>query len=336
MRSGNRDATPWMNLENLGTASTRWLDTSSRTHSGGSCPSCLRKGVVDADVHAPPVVAGPPHPVQVVLPDHGELRVQRDAHARVRGQLEGGAVVEGAAHGLVAVLEHRVLDLAGQPLVLGDGLGRLLALLARLLEHGRGQQVAAQEGVDVLLLEREARLDRLLARPVLPVRLALDEDGLALHAAVPAQADGLGALRLLQAALVQLPGGRVVVVDRRDGRVLGLELLARVEHQDRQVLEDDQLELGHVVRVHPVLRRLADEAALAAAGGAVALDRVPSRPHEVVQLGELDHGRVVVLLVERLRLEPGFEDGFQLPSRHFLSEGRASQSKWDRDEEKNP
>ena len=53
---------------------------------------------------------------------------------------------------------------------------RLLALAHELLEllvHG---VLAPEEGVHEVLLDREARLDGLLARPVFAVRLPLDED----------------------------------------------------------------------------------------------------------------------------------------------------------------
>jgi hypothetical protein len=94
--------------------------------------------------------------------------------------------------------------------------------------------LATEVGVDVVLLDREAILDALLARPVLAMRLALDVDGLGIHAAVPAEADGERALGFFQTADIQLEVW-VVEVDGRDsgiGRVefgLFLELCASHE-----------------------------------------------------------------------------------------------------------
>ena len=90
-------------------------------------------------------------------------------------------------------------------------------------------------------------------------------------------------------------------------------------------LEDDQLELGDVVRVNPVLGRLADEALLAPTGGTVAPNGVSSTSDEVVQLRQLDHKGIVVLLEEGLRVQPGREDGLQMPRRLFLDATRAAE-----------
>lgn len=53
---------------------------------------------------------------------------------------------------------------------------RLLALSDKGLELGVHDVLPAQEGVHVLLLDRKPRFDRLLARPIFPVCLTLDED----------------------------------------------------------------------------------------------------------------------------------------------------------------
>jgi hypothetical protein len=43
--------------------------------------------------------------------------------------------------------------------------------------------------------------------------LALDKDGVDLHAAIPAETDSFGTFGLLEAALIELPRVGVVVVD---------------------------------------------------------------------------------------------------------------------------
>ena len=114
--------------------------------------------------------------------------------------------------------------------------------------------------------------------------LALDEDGVDIHITVPSQTDSLCTLSLLETALIQFPGVCVVVVDGRDGRVLDLKLLARVEDQHRQVLEDDELELGDVVGVDPVFCCLTDEVLLASSGGRITLGGVAASADLVVEL----------------------------------------------------
>ena len=171
----------------------------------------LGEGPVDADVGPAPVVARPLAPVPVVLAHERQLRVERDAHARVAGELERRAVVEGAddcererkresgaartssssagfsaAAPPAAEREHQgrtraellVLDgrlhLARELDHRVDLLVALLALLAQLLERLVHRVSPGDEVVDEVLGDREPRLDRLLARPVLAVRLALD------------------------------------------------------------------------------------------------------------------------------------------------------------------
>jgi hypothetical protein len=53
---------------------------------------------VDPDVCAAPVVPSARLPVPVVLAHHGKLGVERYPDARIAGQLESRAVVEGAHH----------------------------------------------------------------------------------------------------------------------------------------------------------------------------------------------------------------------------------------------
>jgi hypothetical protein len=70
---------------------------------------------------------------------------------------------DGVLH-LIRELDHRV-----------DLLLRLLPLLDELLELGVDGVLAAQERIDEVLLEGEARLDGLFTRPVLAVGFSLDE-----------------------------------------------------------------------------------------------------------------------------------------------------------------
>ena len=72
--------------------------------------------------------------------------------------------------------QDRVLNLIRQLNHRIDFLAALLPFLEqlfKLLIHG---VLAAEESVDLVLLDWETGLDRLLASPVLSVRLSLDED----------------------------------------------------------------------------------------------------------------------------------------------------------------
>lgn len=97
-----------------------------------------------------------------------------------------------------------------------------------------------------------------------------------------------------------------------------VKLLASIEDEYGQVLEDDELQLGDIVGVDPIFCCLSDKAGLGATGGAVTLDRVASGSDEVVELGQLDDGGVVVFLVEGLGLESCVESGSQVPTCLFL------------------
>ena len=167
-----------------------------------------------------------------------------------------------------------------------------------------------EEVVDVALLDGETGLDGLLAGPVLSVGLALHEDGVGLHASVPSESVGLGTFVLSETAVVEVEV-LVVVVDGGDGGVLGLKLLVGVEHEHGQVLEDDELQLGDVVRVDPVLGGLSDEVLLLPAGSGVTLDGSAAGADDVVELGDLHDEAVVVLLEEGLRIQADSEHGLQ-------------------------
>lgn len=70
--------------------------------------------------------------------------------------------------------------------------------------------------------------------------------------------------------------------------------------------------------MHPVLGGLADKVLLFSAGGTVALHGVSLGPHQVIQLGQLHHKRIVVVLEERLGLQARCKDRLEMPSGLFL------------------
>lgn len=90
------------------------------------------------------------------------------------------------------------------------------------------------------------------------------------------------------------------------------------DNQTKTNLQDDQFQLRDVVGMHPVLGRLADEVLLLSSRGAVSLGRVPSRADKIIELGKLHNEGIIVVLEERLGLETGREDRFEIPSRLFL------------------
>lgn len=67
--------------------------------------------------------------------------------------------------------------------------------------------------------------------------------------------------------------------------------------------ENRKLEREEIVRVNPVLGRLADKGALTSTSGRVALNRVAPRPDEIVEFRELHNDRIPIVLVERTLLE---------------------------------
>lgn len=156
-RCGRRVAQPWINLLNLGTASTRWELTRSVTHSGGSWPYCVcsltsrtpylrhrvnpmsRLGIkeygleeftvfryellerpVDAYICAAPIVVRPHSTVPVILTDHCELRIKRDAYTSVTRKLESRPVVE-CSHNYPVSRQHANNLDEGHTYQVGDG-----------------------------------------------------------------------------------------------------------------------------------------------------------------------------------------------------------------------
>ncbi|KAH0250480.1 SPX-domain-containing protein, partial [Aureobasidium melanogenum] len=171
----------------------------------------LTERPIDTNVHTTPVLAGTFASIKVVLASHGQFCIERDTNTGIARQLEGGTVVERAGDGLQLAGDDTILNLSGKLLQVGNLLLALLAITSHLLEGLFNGVVSAHESVDILLLECETSLDGLLASPVFSVGLALDEDGINVHVAIPSQTDGLCTLSLLETAFVQLPGICVVV-----------------------------------------------------------------------------------------------------------------------------
>lgn len=78
-------------------------------------------------------------------------------------------------------------------------------------------------------------------------------------------------------------------------------------------LKNDKLQLSDIIRMHPILGRLTNKVLLTTSCSAISFDRVPPRPDLVIELGEFDNESVIVVVEERLRLEPGSEDRFKVP-----------------------
>ncbi len=212
-------------------------------------------------------------------------------------QLEGGTVVETAHDGLKLTSQHRVLHLVGKLKHRVDLLIGLLALLAKRFEGLIHGVVSLHPSVDILLLDRETGLDRLLTGPILTMRLSLDKDLLVVHTSIPTQTDSFGTFGLLETSQVELEI-LVVVVDRSDGGVLLCKLLLGVEDENGKMLEDDELKRDDVVWVDPVLCGLTHESGLVSTGTGVTLNWITSSADKVEELGELDDKLIVVLLVE--------------------------------------
>lgn len=87
-------------------------------------------------------------------------------------------------------------------------------------------------------------------------------------------------------------------------------------------LQDDQLQLGDVVRVYPVFRCLTNEILLRASRAAVALGRVSSGANQIIQFRKLDNERIVIILEKRLCVEARGENWPQHPASLFLSAGQ--------------
>lgn len=70
--------------------------------------------------------------------------------------------------------------------------------------------------------------------------------------------------------------------------------------------------------MNPVFSCLTDKVLLRAAGCGISLDGISFSSNKVVQLGQLDDERIIVILEERLGIEPSSEDRLEMPLSLFL------------------
>ena len=83
-------------------------------------------------------------------------------------------------------------------------------------------------------------------------------------------------------------------------------------------LQDNELELSDVIRMHPVLGCLTNETTLASSSSTVAFHGVAPCSYDIIQLRKLHDIRVVVVLEERLGLQSSRENRLEHPSGLFL------------------
>jgi hypothetical protein len=174
--------------------------------------------------------------------------------------------------GLETTGQDGILNLVGQLFHAIDLLDRLLPPLDQLVKLVIHRQSTGDEIVGLVLGDGESSLDGFLSRPVFSMGFSLDKDlyirrgsrqlllrkrawtvprgthSLVADVPVPSQSNSLGPLGLFQSTEVELQGV-VVKVDRGDGRILDLELFARVEHCKRAQSQptwfvNDGIELG--------------------------------------------------------------------------------------------
>jgi len=55
----------------------------------------LLEWVINPDIHPPPAVSRSSAPIPVILADHGQFGIERDADTSISRELEGSSVVEG-------------------------------------------------------------------------------------------------------------------------------------------------------------------------------------------------------------------------------------------------
>jgi hypothetical protein len=130
--------------------------------------------------------------------------------------------------------------------------------------------------------------------------------------------NSLGHVRLLETSLITLKL-LVVNIDTRDGRIVLFILLLGVEDKDGQVFHDNQLDLGDVVRVHPVFGRVADKGVRVPVGKLViTLELLPTGGDDMIDGRKPHNDGVIILFVEGLGVEADVEDGLEQPSSLFL------------------
>ena len=84
------------------------------------------------------------------------------------------------------------------------------------------------------------------------------------------------------------------------------------------MLENDELQLGDIIAVHPVLRRLSYKVLLGATSSRVALNWVTLGADQIVKLGEFDDEGIVIILEKGLRFESSSKHRLQIPLGLFL------------------
>ena len=65
------------------------------------------------------------------------------------------------------------------------------------------------------------------------------------------------------------------------------------------MFHDSQFEVNEVVGVHPVFSSLTNKSTLAPTSTRISLDRVSSRPNQIIQLRQLYNETIPVVFVER-------------------------------------
>lgn len=130
--------------------------------------------------------------------------------------------------------------------------------------------------------------------------------------------NSLGHVRLLETSLITLKF-LVVNIDTGDGRIVLFILLLGVEDKDGQVFHDDQLDLSDVVRMHPVLGRVADKGVRVPVGKLIiALELLATGGDDMIYGREPHNDGIIILFVEGLGVEADVEDGLEQPSSLFL------------------
>jgi len=97
-----------------------------------------------------------------------------------------------------------ILNLVGKLLHALDFFLRLFPLFDQRVKLFVHSVSPGQVVVHLVFLDGEPLLDRLFSRPVFPMRLSLDENGLARHIPVPSHTDSFGSFSLFQTTEVEL------------------------------------------------------------------------------------------------------------------------------------
>lgn len=74
--------------------------------------------------------------------------------------------------------------------------------------------------------------------------------------------------------------------------------------------------------MHPVLGGLTDKVLLRTASCRITADGVSLGTNQVIELGELYHKSIVIVLEEGLRIETRCKNWFEMPPRFFLQGGK--------------